>query len=574
MHACAESDSLNRTNYWSTPGGRGRQIAKGETMHGSRKAFCCTALATGLRLLAVATLSLLALVAAGPASALASVSFEVKGKWLCNNRGTVTPLSSARVELWRPGGFSTLWIDEKLGATHTNSSGAYSFSVRADSNFDLYVKVVMNDDQGVHLGDWYSFSDWDTETPTTGSHAGLMDLGTYEIWRENGAGTPNCAAFQGAHNAYQNYKQVIGSAPPDSNYLISSDYPCCGVPFTTLDTTHWPDGYETGSGPKSEDGGYSVNFHEFGHSIRHSFDGGTLHFLYDAARFGYAKSHYLCLVSNEGFAFNEGWAEFWAHTPAFCGGDGTNFNQEGNVANALTGLEKCANRQTMVRVLRENPEAIHSYNEFKTKFFNIVGPRACLITSVGGNRAVENTIGAAQLLGKAEGQIAAEAQLISNMSRRMALVRTRALRPGRCMKSQCAPGIERLIEPSALDTKIAQAKLLEERLQSGLAAARSAIDGPESAQLKLFETLESERAAFESANQALLIKGLQQSLTAIKAQPGFAPALATARYHTITRRLTSLTNAHNRHASTPAAIATLFATPQAPSDAVRHVAAR
>lgn len=36
-----------------------------------------------------------------PASASASVNFEVKGQWLCNNRGTVTPLVGARVELWR-----------------------------------------------------------------------------------------------------------------------------------------------------------------------------------------------------------------------------------------------------------------------------------------------------------------------------------------------------------------------------------------------------------------------------------------------------------------------------------------
>jgi hypothetical protein len=75
---------------------------------------------------------------------------------------------------------------------------------------------------------------------------------------------------------------------------------------------------------------------------------------FDAARFGYPKTHTLCQVTNEGFAFNEGWAECWAGTPATCG-DGTNFNQEGNVATALTGLEKCASRPTMVRVLKESP---------------------------------------------------------------------------------------------------------------------------------------------------------------------------------------------------------------------------
>jgi hypothetical protein len=505
--------------------------------------------------------------------AQASVSFEVKGQWTCDNRGTGTPLSGARVELWRPGGISTLWIDEKLGATHTNANGAYSFSVRADDNFDLYSKVVMNDDQGVHLGNWYSFSDYDTETQTTGSHAGIVNLGNWQISHENGAGTPTCAAFQGAHNAYQNYKQVMGVAPPDSSYLINWDYPCCGVPFTLRDTTNWPQGYETGYGPKDPDGGYAVNFHEFAHSVRHSFDGDELHFFYDAARFAYPKSHELCLLSNEGFAFNEGWAEFWAHTPTTCG-DGTNFSQEGNVAAALTGLEKCADRKTMVRVLALNPESIHSYAEFKAKFFAIVGQRACVIKSIGGLQAVGKTIAAAPLLASTESQIAAETKLITSMSRRMALVRTRAQAPGKCLRGRCVAALQELIEPSALSTQIAQAKLLRERLQSGLAAARSAISGPESAQLKLFETLDAERVTFEAANQAIQIRGLQQSVAAVRAKPTFAAARSTATFRNMSQRLASLTVAHTRHTPTPSSIATLFSAPQVPGDVARRVGGR
>ncbi len=540
-------------------------------MRSSKVAVPRRSLSPARRAPVLALLGLLALLAVVPASAGASVNFEVKGQWLCNNRGTVAPLSGARVELWEPGDWSTLWIDNKLGATHTNSAGSYSFKVRAGSNFELYAKVVMNDDQGVHLGDWYSFSDWDTETQTTTSHSGVVNLGGYEISREGGKGTPKCAMFQGAHNAYQNYKQIVGSPPPDTSYLISSDFPCCGVPFTTTDTTHWPDGYQTGfAGDK--DGGYSVNFHEFAHSVRHSFDGGFLHFLADAARYGYAKTHELCLVSNEGFAFNEGWAEFWAQTPATCG-DGTNFSQEGNVAAALTGLEKCANRATLVRVLRENPEAIHSYSQFRTKFFNIVGPRACLIASIGGLQNVEKTIASAPLLAGTEGQIAAETRLIGSLSRRTALLRSHALSPGKCTKGNCLAGIEKLIEPSAQNTRIAQAKLVRERLQSGLAAARSVINGPESAQLKLFETLEAERPAFERANQSILISGLQQSIKAIKSRSGFAAARSTAAFRTLSQRLASLTSVRSRHATTPSALATLFSVPTVPTDSVRRLGA-
>ncbi|HEY1451588.1 MAG TPA: hypothetical protein VGF47_11610 [Solirubrobacteraceae bacterium] len=525
------------------------------------------------RLFTVTVLGALLLITLRAGVADASVSFEVKGEWTCDNRGTVTPLAGARVELWRPGGISTLWIDEKLGATHTNANGAYSFSVRADDNFDLYSKVVMNDDQGVHLGNWYSFSDYDTETQTTGSHAGIVNLGNWQISHENGAGTPTCAAFQGAHNAYQNYKQLMGVAPPDSSYLINWDYPCCGVPFTLLDVTNWPGGYETGYGPKDPDGGYAVNFHEFAHSVRHSLDGGSLHFLYDAARFGYPKSHELCLLSNEGFAFNEGWAEFWAHTPATCG-DGTNFNQEGNVAAALTGLEKCADRKTMVRVLALNPEAIHSYAEFKAKFFSIVGQRACVIKSIGGLQAVEKTIAAAPLLASTESQIVGETKLIASMSRRMAVVRTHAQDPGKCLKGRCVAALQTLIEPSALSTQIAQARLLRERLQSGLAAARSVINAPESAQLKLFETLDAERATFEAANQAIQIKGLQQGVAAIRAKPAFASARSTTAFRNMSQRLARLTAAHSRHVPTPTGVATFFSAPQVAGDVARRVGSR
>jgi hypothetical protein len=511
------------------------------------------------RVVLLAALGLLALPALAPGSASASVNFEVKGQWVCNNHGTVTPLAGARVELWEN---KTFWRDDKLGATHTSSNGTYSFNVRADDNFDLYAKVVLNDDEGVHLGDWYSFSDWDTQTDTTGSHAGLVNLGGYEISADGGSSTPKCAVFQGAHNAYQNYKQLIGSPPPDASYLISADFPCCGVPFTTLDTTHWPSGYETGAG-------YSVNFHEFAHSVRHSFDGSALHFLVDAARYGYAKSHEPCLVSNEGFAFNEGWAEFWANTAMKCG-DGTNFDQEGNVAMALKGLEKCANRQMMVRVLKESPEAIHSYAEFRSHFFAIAGQRACLISSIGGNVAIEKTIAAAPLLAGAEGQVTALSKSIAVMTRRIALVRTRAQKPGTCTKRDCAAALEKAIEPSVLNTQIAQAKLVRERVQSGLAAARVVVNGPESAQLKLFETLEAERATFERANQAILISGLQQSVKAIKSKPGFARARATAGYRMMNQRLSSLTSARSHSTATPAGLATLFSTPQLPTDMVRR----
>lgn len=226
------------------------------------------------RRLIVALAAAAALLALSPAASNAAVNFNVKGKWTCSNRGTVVPLNGARAELWREISF---WPDDKLGSQPTGSGGSFNFGVRAGSNFDLYVKLVLNDDRGVNLGDWYSFSDWDTQTSTTGSHSGVVNLGTWQISKDSGRGTPKCAIWQGAHNAFADYKQVVGATPPSGHYSINADFPCCGTPFTTLDNTRWPSGYQTGNGSGDPGGPFSVNFHEFAHSVRHSFDGNFLH---------------------------------------------------------------------------------------------------------------------------------------------------------------------------------------------------------------------------------------------------------------------------------------------------------
>lgn len=520
----------------------------------------------------VILLAVVAVLAIPPASASADVTFQVKGKWVCNNRGTVIPLARARVELWRDVSF---WFDDKFGAGHTASDGSFSFGVRAGSNFDLYAKLVLTDDDGVRLSNWYSLSgsEWSTETSRIRTHSGTVDLGAWQISRDNGAGTPKCAIWQGAHNAYANYRQVIGSRPPDTTYSISADFPCCGTPFTTTDTTRWPSGYQTGLGSGDQDGGFSVNFHEFAHSVRHSFDGSFLHFLGDVAAFQYPQNHTACKLTNPGFAFNEGWAEYWAHTLQTCG-DGTNFSQEGNVATALDGLEKCANRPTMVRVLRENAGSIHSYDQFRAKFFAIVGPRACTIPPVTGVEEVEPSIGAAALIHSGQDQIAAQKRLIAQLTRDLSRARRSARTLGSCtVARRCRPEIEKVVEPIALDARIAQAKLVLGRLEDGLATARRMAFMPEFSQRAMYERLDAQRASYERASQAIVIDGLKRSMDAIDAQPRFARVKSTPEFNRLGRRLSLLTSARKRRLSTPTELESLLAAPAPPVDVVRRTAA-
>ena len=215
-------------------------------------------------------------------------------------------MSGARIELWRSRSY---WRDEKITSRHLGADGRYSIPVKASDNFDLYVKVLLHDDDGVELENWYSPFTWETTTSNKRSRSGTVDLGTWQIGKD-GSGTPKCAIWQGVHNAYGNYRQIIGSRPP-SNIKIEAEFPCCGTPFTTTNTIRWPGGYAVRAN-------YSVPFHEFAHSVRHSLDGNFGHFLLDAARYQYPQTHTSCKVTNQGFAFNEGWAEYWAGDYSTC----------------------------------------------------------------------------------------------------------------------------------------------------------------------------------------------------------------------------------------------------------------
>jgi hypothetical protein len=145
-------------------------------------------------------------------------------------------------------------------------------------------------------------------------------------------------------------------------------------------------------------------FHEFGHTVGHVFDSpdNINHWNCDNFRWAYARTHYGNEIFNMHYAFNEGWANFWARArqsssalfnltdPPVVGNEDW---VELHVANALLKLENelmtkkkmskdQADRQ-MLDVLRKNPRTIHSLYAFKAKLAAAVGwpappePAAC-----------------------------------------------------------------------------------------------------------------------------------------------------------------------------------------------------
>ncbi len=113
----------------------------------------------------------------------------------------------------------------------------------------------------------------------------------------------------------------------------------------------------------------SVAQHEFAHSFRHQLDGDKAHFTYDSARFWYLRSHSAtsCASTNHGFAFNEGWAEYWAdEVPETACGNSQDFSIERNVGFELKRLQSACGvtRGRMVQVLAQNRGRIHSMSDF------------------------------------------------------------------------------------------------------------------------------------------------------------------------------------------------------------------
>lgn len=311
--------------------------------------------------------------------------FTIKGSFFSNHFGLIRPIKGAVVEIWRDVPY---WFDDKVSETKTDENGAFEAHLWADDEDTYYAKLKLNDETGVYLHGSWTLDIWDANSVNRGSNSDpVIDVGSTLISVDDGGSTPKASIWQGSHNAYQEYISTTGIAPPTGDYEIRV-WEGFISPYTYLSTTEWPDNFPTNirfSGQDTRPKGiddffdYSTSFHEFGHAVRHSFDGDFNHFTWDATRFYYGRSHGVCDKNNDGFAFNEGWAEFWAKEPKFsgsCSADGTpDFEREFDVAIDLTNLMTCTgkSRKDMVQFLGSRRDFIHSDADFRDQFKQFFG---------------------------------------------------------------------------------------------------------------------------------------------------------------------------------------------------------
>lgn len=106
--------------------------------------------------------------------------------------------------------------------------------------------------------------------------------------------------------------------------------------------------------------------HELAHVARNVFDGDSAHFEQDVEAYGGTETHNCQTKSSTEFAFNEGWAFYWARE---C--QGSTFNRQkdvgGDVAKLLRELQEQCNTSDndMWVVLEKNPGKIHTYDEYE-----------------------------------------------------------------------------------------------------------------------------------------------------------------------------------------------------------------
>ncbi|OSX68777.1 hypothetical protein BU14_2262s0001 [Porphyra umbilicalis] len=226
-------------------------------------------------------------------------------------------------------------------------------SVGAAHNIDVGISVRFLRTLGNYRGD---------KTPTKRNTKRSADFGTVVI------NSLECQAYVDFRAAMIDFKARTGSNTPGGRLPVRTRAIIHGgAAYALYDEIKLP--RKTRVTPR-------LATHELAHVVRHVLDGGARHFARDALRFVYPRRHSCQMRSNLGFAFNEGWAEYWAGScinrtvPPL-----DDYRVEGNVATALRELQsRCGTTDAqMVEVLARSRGRVHSFPEFRTRHQELYG---------------------------------------------------------------------------------------------------------------------------------------------------------------------------------------------------------
>ena len=115
----------------------------------------------------------------------------------------------------------------------------------------------------------------------------------------------HCRACMMFYQSLRDYRRRAGRTPPYKTlHVRTSVIIHRGTPFATTNKIRIP--------RKRREISLETAKQELAHTIRQSYDGSFAHFLRDVFKYKYAQRHNCGSRTNQGFAFNEGWAQYWA----------------------------------------------------------------------------------------------------------------------------------------------------------------------------------------------------------------------------------------------------------------------
>ncbi|MGE5155941.1 MAG: hypothetical protein ACM3JP_00405, partial [Betaproteobacteria bacterium] len=409
----------------------------------------------------VATVAVLALCGALASPAAAGQHTSYRGQFLCNDRGVVEPLGGMNVELWKRGWD---WLPVEISGSqvkhgYTAPDGSFNMTSPTDDD-NYFVRMALRDARHVHLKDFLGINDWSVDTAQTHNDQPVRDYGGIEF--VNPDHSPKCAIWAGVHAANDAFLHEVGTELPSHGVEIDADAVTAGVPFSPYTSIWWPGGFPVGY---RGGGDASITWHEYGHVLRAGFDGDLGHFLGDVVTHNYLQTHETCNHTGPGFAFNEGWAEYWAQDfgPApDCGRPG-DMETEGNVAAALSDLaNRCASgqRKLMVEVLRSNPGTIHSFAEFQAAM-GCPLPPASLVPPTLPLALIKpaSPVSAKARAGFAKLEVVALGKRIGKLSSTLKVDLRRASNPPPCVKRPCLALLKALTRPAGVKFELDLARL-------------------------------------------------------------------------------------------------------------------
>lgn len=433
----------------------------------------------------------------------------VSGHIDCLDNGVPRALANAHVEIMDSDNDAGTFGDDLMGITDTNVNGDFAGDgIGGDggnwswSKPDVYVRILLDDQWTIpvrmkdDLGSTESlaFPQHDHDNVEGNVSVGSRWWGSQASTEEHNSAGP--CIWLTSHEAAARYVTLTHNLLPEGKYEIqywAGVYATPGIyPFTTLATTYWPRHYSMYLG--------TTNTHEFYHALRHGLDGDQAHWDWDDVRFRYGRSHEYCdskhlaetQENREGFAFNEGWAQFaglsfvgsaWRCNPAAP----MDMTLEGDVAVRLSQLEADMSaaltasgspepaRKVMLAILRDHPWVIHTFDQY-CRAADAAVPGACGAVpkpfSVAARQVQTEMSSATQMKAvqaEVEAQRASARQLIDALNHARQV--SRATRPI-CSGEDCERVFNVLVKPALLEREIRVRELVARRLSALVGTTR------------------------------------------------------------------------------------------------------